>query len=436
MVDLKGKTVTVLGGARTGLALVGLLNRLEAKAKLSDASERENLSKDFLTKLESLDVEFELGGHSHSFIEGSDCVVLSPGVSINSDIVTWVKEQNIPVLGEIEFAAQFCDKPIIAITGSNGKTTVTTLISKVIDAAGYKSCLCGNIGFPFSEFVLDLEDTDLVVLEVSSFQLESILDPQSEWRTGSSDNSLVFAGFKPKISVLLNFSQNHLDRHADLNEYFEAKTRIFINQQSNDCAVLNSDQEEFHDLVGGISAQPVFFSEMDEDDLDVNQIAVLKVAEILNIDRSVCMKVFAEFKGVEHRLEWVRDIDGVDFINDSKSTTVEASRWAINSIEKPIVMLCGGRDKNIDYSVLAELVNRKVKIMIVYGEARDKLKKAFANVVDIKSCETLDSAVNEARGIAAAGDCVVLSPMCASFDSFKNFEERGKAFKELVNNLD
>ncbi len=419
--DLKNKKVTVIGARRSGVAVANLVYRLHGKPKISDLGPRE-ASKTDLEKLIMKDnMPMEWGGHSQNFIEDSDLVVLSPGVRIDAPPVQWAKGKSIPVMGEIELAWQFCPIPIIAVTGSNGKTTTVHLISKILEKAGKRACLCGNLGYPFCEYVLDLKDKDFVILEVSSFQLESVIE------------------FKPHIALLLNFSQNHLDRHKDIQDYFDAKKRIFLNQDKNDYALLNYDDPKIKDLSKTLKAQVSFFNAPDALEKTTiknpNQLAAMAVAKILGIDRSFCFQVFKEFKGVEHRLELVRTIYEVDYINDSKSTTVEAGRWALQNIANPIVMIAGGKNKNMDFSPLRNLVKQRVKRMLVIGEAKGQLKNAFKSVVEVEESESLELAILRAQDIARPGDCVLLSPMCASFDMFKDFEHRGRVFKETVMRL-
>jgi UDP-N-acetylmuramoylalanine--D-glutamate ligase len=434
---LADKKVTILGAQRSGDALARLALRAGARPKVSEQRPEACVPAEFRGWLRKQGIAFECGGHTRSFIEDSDVVVLSPGVPVGSAPVQWAQAKGILVLGEIEFAAQFCDNPIIAITGSNGKTTVTTLIHNVLDAAGRRPCLCGNIGYPFSGYVLDLEGkNDFVVLEISSFQLETILSPQSSFHSGSSVAGWRVKGFKPHVAVILNFNQNHLDRHKDLREYFDAKKRIFINQDARDYAVLNLKDARLARLGRELKSRVVYFDPASKEADNPNFAVVLKVAEILGIDPSVCKDVFRQFKGVEHRMEWVRQVDGVDFINDSKSTTAQAAIWALERLKRPVVMICGGRDKNIDFSVLTPFVREKVKGMFVIGEAREKLIQTFQGVVDVRPCETLEDAVISARGAAVKGDAVLLSPMCASFDMFRDYEDRGRAYKEIVNRMD
>ena len=430
--DIAGKKVTIIGGKKSGMALARLVIRLNGKVQLSEKDDESCLPHKFKLWAAQHDVVFEFNGHTPEFVTNSDLIVLSPGVPFNSKCVQWAKDKNICICGEIEFAAQFCNKPIIAVTGSNGKTTVATLISKILQKAGHQVCLCGNVGFPFSEFVLDFNQTDYVVLEVSSFQLESVHD--SSLLTGEEPISV--KGFQPYISVILNFSQNHLDRHKDLEEYFAAKKRITINQDPEDFCVLNQKDPESHNLSPQIKAQVVYFNSPDDSTVsNPNHSAVLTVGRICSVDEDQCFEVFKEFEGVEHRLEKVRSLNGVDFINDSKATTAQAALWALENIEQPILMICGGRDKNIDFSVLGETVQQKVKHMFVIGEARVKIRQAFDDLINLEECDGLEEAITKAKQNASKGDCVLLSPMCASFDMFADFEERGRVFKEIVNQL-
>ena len=420
--NLDNKKITIIGAKRSGIALAKLITRLNGKAKISDQGSDDHLPLEVKDWIRKNEIAVEFNGHTQFFIEDSDLLVLSPGVRLDSQPARWAQSKGIYVLGEIEFASQFCTQPIIAITGSNGKTTVTTLMNEVLKAGGYKTSLCGNIGIPFSGCVLDLKDENFVVLEVSSFQLESI-HPD---------------GFRPHIAVFLNFNQNHLDRHKDLDEYFAAKKRIFLNQGPNDFAVINAEIQNIRSLTSHVKSKVVYFNAPDDRRgmiQNPNHLAVLAVAQIIGISSQVCQKVFEQFKGVEHRMEWVRCLDGVDFINDSKATTAEAGMWALRQLDRPIVIICGGRDKNIDFSVLTELVEKKVKKMLVIGEAREKIRRTFDHVAQVEECDGIEQAVVRAKESATSGDCVLLSPMCASFDMFKDFEDRGRVFKTIVNNL-
>ncbi|MBF0571324.1 MAG: hypothetical protein HQL12_05575 [Candidatus Omnitrophica bacterium] len=418
--DLKHKKVTIIGAARSGIAVANAVLRLGGIAKITENKPLDQFSSN-LEELSNLKrVNIEAGGHTRPFVQDSDYVVLSPGVRFDVLPVQWAKEHNIEVMGEVEFAFRLCPCPVVAITGSNGKTTTSTVIAEILKRAGGQVCLCGNIGSPFSKHVLDLKPVDTVVLEISSFQLESTIH------------------FRPHVAVWTNFSQNHLDRHKDLEEYFQAKCKIFTNQKAQDFAVLNFLDTQHMKLAEKLQAKVLLFNTPDKPaGVDnPNYLAAIQVAKALGIGEEICYKTFSEFKGVEHRLEFVRHLGGVDFINDSKSTTAEAGRWALERTLKPMVMICGGLDKHLDYSPLKYLVAKKVKHMIAIGQAREIMRSTFGDVVRVDTYTSLEEAVRAARGIAKSGDCVMLSPMCASFDMFKDYEHRGRMFKEIVNNLE
>ncbi|MCK5215802.1 MAG: UDP-N-acetylmuramoyl-L-alanine--D-glutamate ligase [Candidatus Omnitrophica bacterium] len=421
--EIKGKSVTIIGAGRSGQAAARLVATLEGRVKVSESVTLHQVDPSFQKWLQENDGALESGGHTQVFIEESDLVVVSPGVRRDAECLRWAEAKGIPVIGEVELAAQFCPCPIIAVTGSNGKTTVVTLITAVLRLAGRAVHSCGNIGNPFSDYVLKAKKEDFVVLEVSSFQMETVKE------------------FRPHVGVLLNFSQNHLDRHADLDEYFDMKKRIFARQTEEDHAVLNKDDERIRGLADELGAQVTFFSQKEECGAaqtaahNANFLVVTRVAGLLGIGPDACKEVFAQFQGVEHRLEKVRTFKGVDYINDSKSTTGESGRWALNNVQRPAIMICGGRDKNIDFSSLKEIVEKKVKRMIVIGEAREKLKETFQSVVEVEECDQLKEAVQRSQQLVQDGDCVLFSPMCASFDMFRNYEERGRAFKKIVQQL-
>ncbi len=417
--NIKGKVITVIGAARSGIAVANTVIALGGKAQISEFKRRESVEAQLGELVDPLAVAVECGGHTKAFIERSDYVVLSPGVRGDIPPVQWALDRGIEVMGEIEFAYRLCPCPIVAVTGSNGKTTTVTLIADMLKAAGKKVCLCGNIGHPFSKYIPYLTAQDIVVLEISSFQLESTIH------------------FKPHVSVWTNFAQNHLDRHKDLEEYFEAKCALLANQDAQDVAVLNFKQAEHHQLAKEVKAKVLWFNGPD-DPIGIdnpNYLAAMKAVAALGVGESVCRDVFRRFKGVEHRLEFVRTLDGVDYINDSKSTTVEAGRWALERAQKPMVMICGGSDKKLVYDSLKGLVAQKVKHIIAIGEIRDIIKNTFSGVVPVELAVSLEDAVNKARVAARAGDVVTLSPMTASFDMFNDYEHRGRVFKEIVEAL-
>jgi len=416
--DLKGKKVTIVGAARSGIAAANLALEQGAIVRITDAKPVADIEKALAGLKDRTKILVESGAHTPEFVQASDLVVASPGVWKDALPLQWAREKGIPVMGEIEFAWRFCTKPVIAVTGSNGKTTTVNLITEVLKAGGKKVCLCGNVGIPFAQNVLT-QDVDYFVVEISSFQLE------------------LCTTFRPYIAVLTNFSQNHLDRHPDMQDYFEAKKRLFMNQIPSDFAVLNARDPWVKKIAGHIRSKVVFFNQ-EGDARNPNHLSVLEVARIIGITDDVAEKVFAAFPGVEHRMERVRVLEGVEYINDSKATTAESGAWAMMSLPGPIIMICGGSDKGLDYCDLRELVKKKVKKMIVMTRTdivRRKLHEAFDGIVPLEDHTDIGQAIVAARAQAVAGDKVLLSPMTASFDMFTSYEHRGKVFKQIVNDL-
>jgi len=408
----KNKKITIVGLARSGVACANLLHRLGALVSVTDLKDDAS-SRQAAGKLSSSEIKVELGRHSRDLILSADIVVISPGVPLNSLCVNWAREFNKILISEIEVASILCPAQIIAVTGSNGKTTVTTLIGKVLEASGKKVFVCGNIGNPFCGEVEAMRPDDFVVLEVSSFQLETIKD------------------FKPKIAVILNLTPNHLDRYNNINEYADAKKRIFMNQDKNDFLVLNSEDSI---LASGARSKVVFFAK--DQGINPNQSAVAAVGGILGIKFPQMQKIFSEFKGIEHRMEEVAQIKGVKFINDSKATTADSAVWAISNINSPIILIAGGRHKGIDYRVILAAAKAKVSHVFLIGEARDIIAADLAGgdfLID--KVDTLKEAVFRSYRLAQPGDAVLLSPMCSSYDMFTDYEERGRVFKKIVLDL-
>ena len=410
----KGKRVLVIGFGRSGLSSANLLFELGARVRVTDSQDNA-MTRQNLNQLDSSDIEVELGRHSREFLAGIELIVVSPGVANDALPISWGRESGIPVIGEIELAWRLCPAEVIAITGTCGKTTVTTLIGRLIEAWGKRVFTCGNIGNPFTQEVAKAREGDFISLEVSSFQLETIEE------------------FKPKISVILNLSRNHLDRYSGMQDYISAKERIFKNQGPSDYLVLNYDDEVVRNLGSKSCAKTVYFKK--EEGLNPNQSVVLKVAEILGIDRKLAMDALIKFKGVEHRMEEVLDLRGVKFINDSKSTTTEATVWALNNLNCPVILISGGREKGNDYSKVLDIARRKVKNLVLIGEASDRIHSVFSGVINVSRAGNLKDAVEKAFTLSKGGDCVLFSPMCKSFDMFSNYEERGRAFKSLVGEL-
>ncbi len=411
--DIRNKRVCIIGAAKSGVAAANLAQAMGGAVRISDSQPLAKLDRALAGLKDRGRVEVEAGGHTRDFVTASDLVVASPGVWKDAPPLEWARAAGIPVMGEIEFAWRFCTKPVIAVTGSNGKTTTVSLIARVLEAGGKKVSLCGNIGTPFSDKVID-GDVEIFVVEISSFQLE------------------LCTTFRPKVALITNFSQNHLDRHPTMEEYFEAKKRLFMNQTADDHAILNARDPLVARLKDEISSRVSFFNAEGEKD-NPNYLAVLAVARILGIAEAVTGKVLDEFTGVEHRLEHVRSLDGVEYINDSKSTTAEAGRWALERMQKPVVLIVGGFDKHIDYACLRDLACQKVRVMVAFGAIRQQFKDTFGDVLAVEVIDGgLDSAVAYARSVAHSGDCVLLSPMTSSFDMFKKFEHRGEVFKDIV----
>jgi len=410
----KGKNVTIVGLARSGLACGNLLHSLGARVCITDNKDNTQ-TRSFMVRLCSKDIQVELGTHSEDFIKQAELVIISPGVADNAQPIIWAKEFSKPVISEVELASMLCPADIIAVTGSNGKTTVTTLIGKILTEAQKKVFVCGNIGNPFSGEVGKFKKGDFVVLEVSSFQLETINK------------------FKPKIAVILNLTPNHLDRYKNIQEYLVAKKRIFMNQDKKDFLVLNADDPLLRAVAPESKSIVAFFNK--QGTLNPNQNAVIAVGKILGIKLEKMLNVFENFKGIEHRMEEVAEINGVKFINDSKATTADSAIWAISNISTPIILIAGGRHKGINYRVILDAAKNKVKQAILIGEAKDIIAADLEGAFPIDKVNTLKEAIIRAYESAKSGDRILFSPMCSSFDMFKDYEQRGEAFKKIVLDL-
>jgi UDP-N-acetylmuramoylalanine--D-glutamate ligase len=410
----KNKKVTVVGLARSGLACANLLHSLGASVRVTDIKDNDQ-TRSYAALLSSRDILVELGLHSEDFIRQADLVVISPGVPGNSQSLAWARKFAKPVISEIEVAGMICPAQIIAVTGANGKTTVTTLIGITLKACGKNVFVCGNIGNPFSAEVCKMREGDFAVVEVSSFQLERIRD------------------FKPKIALIINLTPNHLDRYNNMQGYLAVKKRIFMNQDKNDFLILNALDPLLSGLAPEAASKVIFFTR--EEGFNPNQCAVLKAGEILGLDRPKMLDVFSKFKGLEHRMEEVAQINKVRFINDSKATTADSAIWAINSISSPVILIAGGRHKGIDYRVIIEAARNKVKQAVLFGEAKDRIAACLDGEFPAEKAVSLEEAVNKAYALAKPGYSVLFSPMCSSFDMFTDYEERGRVFKKIVLDL-
>jgi UDP-N-acetylmuramoylalanine--D-glutamate ligase len=396
--------------------------------------------------LSELPIEYHLGSEDRSWLRGVDLVIPSPGVPAENLLLREAQARSISILSEIEIAYRFLSAPLVGITGTNGKSTTTTLIGEIFTANGTKVFVGGNLGAPLIGFAADRWEWG--VAEISSFQLEWV------------------EAFRPKIAVLLNLTEDHLDRYADFAAYCRAKERIFAAQKNDDVAVLNRDDPLVWEMRKRIAARVVSFgfSEAREgvfataDEIiwrDAskeekfplrrvkiqgvhnveNMMAAIAVTKTEAIGRDVIQKSLEAFSGLEHRLEFVREINGVRYYNDSKGTNVGAVAKSLASFSAPVILLAGGVDKGGDYAPLGDEIKRNVRRLVLFGAAKNRIAKALGGLTETVSVDSLDAAVRDAAERARPGDVVLLSPACSSFDMFKNYAERGKAFKNLVRTL-
>ena len=400
-------TICIVGAGLSGISLACLVKKLGKKIKVTDSSN--NLSKETLKTLRDLDAELVLGRHSRDFLRDSDLIILSPGVDTDFFMKNYLSGMDTPCVGEIEFSYWLCkSRDIIAVTGTNGKTTTTYLIGKIMEKyLKERVYILGNIGNPFSSSVLDIKKEDIVVLEVSSFQLETIV------------------AFLPHIACFLNFTEDHLDRYPDMDSYFKAKKRIFMNQASSDYAIFPSKLKE---RVSDMEACKIIVENED------NVSFIKKVLGLYNIEEDFVDVYLRDFRGLDHRLESVALKNGIIFIDDSKATNVSATTFALNKIRTPLFLIAGGRDKGLDYSLIKPFLGNVKKIFLI-GEARGKIRQNLEGCAKMQECVSLQDAVGMSFKEANPGDTVLLSPMCSSFDMFKDYKERGNVFKEAVSKL-
>ncbi|MEW6510421.1 MAG: UDP-N-acetylmuramoyl-L-alanine--D-glutamate ligase [Bacteroidota bacterium] len=450
--DLRGRRFTVLGAARSGVAVARLLRSRGASVFVSDTAPAERKGNE-AAELRRVGADFEFGGHSPRVLE-ADTVVVSPGVPSDAQPVRQAMERQISVVSELEVASWFCPGPIVAITGTNGKTTTTVLTGRMLTDARVPCVVAGNIGTAFSQVVEELPAGGTAVLEVSSFQLDHI------------------ATFRPKVAGLLNITPDHLDRYEQsFEKYIAAKQRIFENQKIGDVLIYNEDDTVTRQAVqkrmpagvrllpfstrdvlgrGAYVAEGMLRASLGEEEQEIiataaisipgehnlaNAMAATLAALALGVPVASLRATLKNFKGVEHRLEFVRELDGISYVNDSKATNVDAVWYALRSFRQPLIVLVGGRDKGNDYGRLLEPVREHVRGIVAIGESADKVMSAFRSVVRTVPAASMQEAVETARRMAAPGDVVLLSPACASFDWFNDYEHRGRVFKEIVMQL-
>jgi UDP-N-acetylmuramoylalanine--D-glutamate ligase len=449
--ELKNKRVLVVGLGKSGIAAALFLRKQGARVTVSDSRSAVALAKEIPALLDA-GVMVESGGHGLLTFRRQDLIVISPGVPLDTPEVKQVIGYGVPVIGELELASRFLKGRVVAITGSNGKTTTTTLIGKIFEDAGLATLVGGNIGTPVIDLAPSSTDETIDVLEVSSFQLETIEQ------------------FRPWIALVLNITPDHLDRHGSFETYASMKTRNTENQQADDFLILNAEDKPTQMVAAKTKAQIFWFSPRrpikqgafvhgesivflaqeggkPEPIMPVAEITLRGAHNVENVLAAVCAArlagvpaekiraTVASFKAVEHRLEFVRCLQGVDYFNDSKATNVDAAIKAIEAFPSGIHLILGGKDKDSDYTVLSPLLRERVKAVYTIGSAAEKIERELHGVVKMVGAGTIDVAVREANKAAVPGDVVLLAPACSSFDQFENYEHRGRTFRQIVNAL-
>ena len=451
MLELKNKRVLVVGLGKSGLAAAHFLKTLGARVTVSDARPAMLIAE--LSELLEQGFSVEAGSHGLLTFRRQDLIVVSPGVPMSTPELKQVRAMGAHIIGELELGAQYLQGTVVAVTVSNGKTTTTTLIGEILKAAGRPTLVGGNIGRPVTAMVEESTSESWSVLEVSSFQLETV------------------ETFKPRIALVLNITPDHLDRHGTFEAYAALKARITEFQTAEDFLILNGEDKETQLIAAKTKAQVYWFSgrrpikqgafvygesilfvpregAKAEPVMPVAEISLAGAHNVENVLAAVCAArlagvesetiraAVAAFRAVEHRLEFVREVGGVRYYNDSKATNVDATRKALESFAGGIHLILGGKDKDSDYTTLAPLLRERVKTVITIGSAAEKIERELDGVVKIESAETLARAVAFAHETAAAGDTVLLAPACSSFDQFENYEQRGRVFKELVASIE
>ena len=449
--EIYGKKISIVGAAKSGLASAKTLYKGGAKVFISDLQPEERLRKALLREGLADKVAYEAGGNTDKVLD-SDFIVLSPGVRPDIPVLVKATEKNIPIYSEIEIAYRLSKGKRLVVTGSNGKTTTTTLLSMFCREQFGKVFLGGNIGIPMMSFATETTDDSVQVIEVSSFQLETICD------------------FRPDIGIITNFFENHLDRYPNYRAYIDAKKNIALNMGPEQTLILNADQKlmlemqpvlkcktawfghNINDFKPAVTIKNESFIYIDNSGKETKLFSVNtpKLIGLHNQENIMCAslagilagvepqrleKIVKNFSGVEHRLEWVRDVNGVRFINDSKGTNCAASIIAMKACKEPLILIAGGRDKGTELTEWVETIREKASGVILFGEAKDRFRASLEGIVPLKTAQNLEQAIDIAYKWAKEGDTVLLSPACSSYDQYPNFEVRGKHFKDLVNAL-
>jgi len=449
MIEVRNKRALVVGLGRSGRAAAFLLRRQGAIVTVTDIKPPATFGAS-LSGLLAEKIGLALGSQPLELFLTHDLVVVSPGVPWELPQLVAARARGIPVVPEVEVAGWYMDAPIVGVTGSNGKTTTTTLLGKMLEASGFSTFVGGNIGVALSTAVESVKPGSIVVAELSSFQLEAIRD------------------FRPHVAVLLNISPNHLDRHPTFEAYAQAKRQIFRNQRADDFAVLNADDPWVRSLGPALVSRKVFFSRLEQipcglfvsngnivyrtghmqrvllETKEVRLRGSFNLEDVLGAAAAACVlgadfeavrKAVREFKGVEHRLEYVRDVCGVEFYNNSKATSVDATAKSLEAFERGVHLIMGGKDKGAPYVPLRPLVKDRVREVLLIGAAADRIARELSGAVELVHTGNLETAVPEAFQRARPGDVVLLAPACSSFDQFHDYEHRGRLFKELVGQL-
>ena len=456
LLNFENKKVLVVGLARTGLAVARFLKDRGAQVTATDLKKKDELGS-YAQEALAMGISLKLGAHEIESFTGSDLIVLSPGVPHSITPLKAARRAGIPVIGEMELASRYIKELIVAITGTNGKTTTTSLIGEMLKASGCSVFVGGNIGAPLIDYLNSGTHADVIAAEVSSFQLDTM------------------ERFRPKIGVLLNITEDHLDRYNDFRHYVRSKARLFKNQESTDVAVLNMMDPAICELESGIRGQKLYFNinnaghhfmpetrhgvvirgkEMicsvpgkppvilslakfrlkGEHNLE-NAAAASLAALLAGAGRAGIQMALDTYEGLHHRLEYVGNVNGVQYYNDSKATNVDAVKRSLQSFDSPVILIMGGRDKGGSYTFLKEPMKKRVKRLIAIGEAREKILNALGGLTHGEGTSTLADAVHLAYQAAAPGDVVLLSPGCSSFDMFTDYAERGEAFCKTVRGL-
>jgi UDP-N-acetylmuramoylalanine--D-glutamate ligase len=459
--DLANKNILIVGLGKSGVAVARFLKSRGASVIATDVADEQELGST-IPLLQEMDVRLEVGSHPGGIFETADLIIVSPGVPHTIEPLRRAASKGIPVIGEIELAYHFIKEPIVAVTGTNGKTTTTTLLGNMLADSGYKVFVGGNIGNPLIEYADKTEKADVVVAEVSSFQLDTI------------------KSFRPNVGVLLNITEDHIDRYPDFDAYARAKARLFENQKKSDAAVINGSDSIVRSVCKDITARKLCYRQNDshseyqkdawingdrkvlylsgsaeggknaKPDLEPVKISAPNIYGKHNLENACAaglatlaaggtiegvQAALNRFKGLSHRLEYVTTIDGIEFINDSKATNVDSVARALDSFDKPVILIMGGRDKGGNFKLLSERIACNIKKLIVMGEAGEKIKSELGHIISAELVFSMEEAVFSAFNSGKPGDVVLLSPACASFDMYDSYAQRGEVFFRAVDHL-